>query len=232
LESERLERATRKWWFYLILVALLFLAPSYSSATGFITGEKIGEVVAEVLTYSLKPYKPFMPLLHIIVILFIAAVLVYGNRFGKIFTAFVGVNYLFIAFLQNTAVTERYGLGIITVNIIWFSLIGLLWLRDVKIRKTNYTFSRQPVWRYWVVPFAVLTFWSPDKPWDFNPIYLLTSDSPLAFCLITPTYLSIFYLLYLKVNLPALRVTSFIGTLLGISNIGIGFMRGVARAYT
>jgi hypothetical protein len=220
---ERLERITRKWWLYLILLAILFIVPPYSSATGFIMNERTSELVAEVLSHSLEPYKPFMPFLHIIVILFIIAVLVYGNRFGKSFTAFVGINYILIAFLQNTAITEKYGLGIITVNIIWFSIIGLLWLQDAKVGKTDYTFHRQPLWKYWVAPLAVLAFWSPDKPWNFNPIYLLTSDAPLAFCLMTPIYISIFYLLHPRVNLPALRVTSFIGTILGISNIGIGF---------
>jgi len=222
--NKRLEWITRKWWLYLLLFALLFFIPPYSSATGLIMNERSSEVVVEVLTQSLRPYKPFMPFLHIIVILFIATVLVYGNRVGKFFTAFVGINYLLIAFLQNIAITEKYGLGIITVNLIWFSLISLLWLRDVKVRKTDYTFRKQPLWKYWVVPFAVLAFWSPDKPWDFNLIYLLTSDAPLAFCLMTPVYLSIFYLLYPRINLPALRVTSFIGIMLGIFNIGIGFM--------
>jgi hypothetical protein len=220
----RLEQITRKWWLYLLLFAILFFVPPYSSAAGFIMDEKSSEVVAEVLTQSLKPYRPFTPFLHIIVILFVAAVLVYGDRFGRFFTAFVGINYLIIAFLQNVAITEKYGLGIITVNLIWFPLISLLWLHDVKVGKTDYTFHMQPLWKYWVVPLAVLAFWSPDKPWDFNPIYLLTSDAPLAFCLITPVYLSIFYLLYPKVNLPALRVTSFIGAILGIFNIVIGFM--------
>ncbi len=40
----------------------------------------------------------------------------------------------------------------------------------------------------------------------------------------TPIYLSIFYLLCPRINLPAIRVTSFIGALLGIFNTGIGFM--------
>jgi len=185
---------------------------------------RASELAPEILTQSLKPYKPFMPVLHIIVILLIAAVLVYGNRVRKLFTTFIGVNYLLIAFLQNTAATEKYGLGIITGNVVWFSMIGLLWLWDLKVEATDYTFHRQPLWRYWLAPLAVLAFWSPDKPWDFNPIYFLTSDAPLAFCLMTSIYLSIFYLLHPRVNLPTLRVTSFIGTLLGIFNIGIGFM--------
>ena len=223
---EILERITRKWWLYLLLFAILFFVPPYSSTSGFIMNEKTSEFITEILTQSLKPYKPFMPILHIIVILLIAILLIYGHRIGKFFTVFVGINYLLIAFLQNTAITEKYGLGIITVNIIWFSIIGLLWLWDLKLRKTDYTFNRQPFWKYWVVPLAVLAFWSPDKPWDFNPIYLLTSDSPLAFCLMTPIYLSIFYFLRPRINLPALRITSFIGTILGIFNIGIGFIIG------
>jgi hypothetical protein len=122
--------------------------------------------------------------------------------------------------------TENYGLGVITVNIVWFSIIGLFWLWDAKIGRTDYTLQWQPLWRYWVVPLALLAFWSPDKPWDFNPIYLLTSDAPLAFCLMTPIYLSILYFLHPRVNLPAIRVTSFIGVLLGIFNIGIGLTIG------
>jgi hypothetical protein len=82
---ERLERTTRKWWLYLLILASYFLVPPYSSAAGFIIDERAGEVVAKVLIQSLKPYKPFMPVLHIIVTSLIAAVLVYGNRVGKFF---------------------------------------------------------------------------------------------------------------------------------------------------
>lgn len=101
----------------------------------------------------------------------------------------------------------------------------------MKVEATDYTFRRQPSWRYWVVPLAVLAFWSPDKPWDFNPIYFLTSDAPLAFCLMTPVYLSILYLIHPRVNLPALRVTSFIGAMIGVFNIvySIGSMVGFMR---
>jgi hypothetical protein len=105
----RLEDLTGRWWFYLLLLCILFFAPPYSSTAGFITDERASELVAEVLSQSLKPYKPFMPTLHIIVILLVAALLVYGNRVRKLFTAFIGVNYLLIAFLQGTAITEKYG---------------------------------------------------------------------------------------------------------------------------
>jgi hypothetical protein len=86
----RLEDLTGRWWFYLLLLYIYFFAPPYSSTAGFIT-EGASELVAEVLSRSLKPYKPFMPTLHIVVILLIAALLVYGSRVRKLFTAFMGV---------------------------------------------------------------------------------------------------------------------------------------------
>jgi hypothetical protein len=146
----RLEDLTRRWWFYLLLLYIYFFAPPYSSTAGFIT-ERASELVAEVLSQSLKPYKPFMPTLHIIVILLITALLIYGNRVRKPFTAFIGVNYLLIAFLQDTTITEKYGLGIITGNIIWFFIIGLLWLWDVKVeQQTIHSVGSHPggTWLY------------------------------------------------------------------------------------
>jgi hypothetical protein len=73
-----------------VLTLHLFLCSPYSSTTGFIT-ERASELVAGVLSQSLKPYKPFMPTLHIIVILLVTALLVYGSRVRKLFTAFMGL---------------------------------------------------------------------------------------------------------------------------------------------
>jgi len=80
---ENLERITRRWWFYLLLLALLFFDPSYSSVAGFVMNERTGELISEILRHALKPYKPHMPVLHVVVILLVAAVLIYGNRVGK-----------------------------------------------------------------------------------------------------------------------------------------------------
>ena len=99
------------------------LAPPYSSLEGFIMNERTSEIIAEVLSCSLRPYKPFMPALHIIIILLMVTVLVYGNSVGRLFTVLIGVDYLLIAFLQNIAMTEKYGLEVITVNIIWLLLL-------------------------------------------------------------------------------------------------------------
>jgi hypothetical protein len=224
-----LEWLTRRWWFYLLLFIIPFFIPFYT-ATGH-APQEVGNVINEVLIHALIPFRPFMPALKIIVALSIIALFIYGNRIGKIFTLFMGVNFFTIAFVQSIAVTEKFGLAIITPNLIWFSIVGLFWLWEAKLGKTDFTFYKQPLWKYWVIPLAILAFWAPLTPWNFNPIYLLTSDSPLAFCLMAPIYLAIFSFVYPKVNFPALRVTSFIGSCIGIFNmagvfIGWGLYHG------
>ena len=53
---ERLERLTRKWWFYVVLYLIPSFIPPYSLKKGFITGPEIGKsdgLNLEVLARSL-----------------------------------------------------------------------------------------------------------------------------------------------------------------------------------
>jgi len=164
-----LEFVARKWWFYLLLLILYFLPPYASkgydpSATHY--------VVFEVLKHSLKPYEWLAPLFHIATIVLIVCLLLFGDRITRIFSAYVSVNFFFIAFAQSIAVTEKYGLGILAGGIICFSVVGIYWAWEALIKKNDFTPHKIPLWKYWVVPLALLAFWSPLKP-DFNPVYLL-----------------------------------------------------------
>jgi len=141
----------------------------------------------------------------------------------RIFSAYVSANFFFIAFAQSIAVTEKYGLGILVGGVACFSTVGIFWVWETIAKKNNFTVQRIPLWKYWVVPLALLAFWTPAKP-DFNPLYLLTSYYGLAFCLTTPVILAILSFYHPRVNISTLRVTSFMGTLLGILNISGIFM--------
>ena len=82
------------------------------------------------------------------------------------------------------------------------------------------SFQKPKPWKYLFIPLAIFAFWFPMnsitlKP-DFNPIYLLTSDSGLAFCSMTPVYLTVFLFVYPGINKVAIRLTSFIGLIIGI----------------
>lgn len=215
-----LEFMARKWWFYLLLLILYFIPPyaskSYNSA-------ETQYVVFEVLKYSLKPYEWLAPLFHIATIVLVICLPFLGDRITRIFSVYVSINFFFIAFAQSIAVTEKYGLGILIGGIICFSIVGIFWIWEAIVKKNDFTPHRIPAWKYWVVPLAVLAFWAPLKP-DFNPVYLLTSYYGLAFCLTTPVILAILTFYHPRVNISTLRVTSFMGILLGILNISVIFM--------
>ena len=221
----KLEGVTRKWWFYLLYSLVVFLPPITSKPYGY---DKTYAILGEVLKNSLEPYQFLMPLAHIVVILMIVAVVLYGNRFGRVFSAFVGVNYVMIIFLQNTGMTPSYGYVILLNNLVWILIIALLWFVEAMVQKTDYTFERLPWWRYWVIPLAIIAFWAQyGDPWNYHPILLLTSEAPLAFCFATPVYLAILTLLYPRVNMPVMKVTSFLGIIMGIFNM----MGGLAAVF-
>jgi len=176
-----------------------------------------------VLRHSLKPYEWLAPLFHISTIILVVCLLLLRDRMTRIFSAYVSANFFFIAFAQSIAVTEKYGLGILVGGVACFSTVGIFWVWETIAKKNNFTVQRIPLWKYWVVPLALLAFWTPAKP-DFNPLYLLTSYYGLAFCLTTPVILAILSFYHPRVNISTLRVTSFMGTLLGILNISGIFM--------
>jgi hypothetical protein len=213
------ERVSRKWWFYVLVVMALGIPP-YAS-TG-VAPEQIASLVQEVLSQGLTAYSALMPMLHIAVAALVVLVGIYGNRVGRLFSAFMGLHYIFIAIAQNTAVTPTFGYAVISSNVLLFMVIGIMWLWDAAIGKTDYTLrGPHPWWTYWVLPLAVLAFWGPDVPWSFHLRYLVTSSSVGAFCLMTPIYLSVLNFCP-RHNLPAVRLTSFVGILMAIFNFMIG----------
>lgn len=157
-----------------------------------------------------------------------------GNRVTKIFDIYVAITYILFAFLQSIAVTEKYGLGIVTVNLIMFLVVAAFWFWDVVAEKNDFTPQKRPLWKYWVIPLAFLAFWFPlnsDMMPDFNPIYLLTNVAGLTFCMMTSVYLAILTLYYPRVNTATLRVTSLVGTIIGFYNIMIDFFIDPAKLW-
>ncbi|GAG66553.1 unnamed protein product, partial [marine sediment metagenome] len=99
--------------------------------------------------------------------------------------------------------------------VIIFSIVGIYWIWEIIVKQNNFTLTKIPYWKYWVVPFALLSFWSPVEL-EFKPIYLLTSDYGIAFCFTAPVILAILSLYHPQVNMAVLRVTSFVGLFVGI----------------
>lgn len=222
----KLESITRKWWFFLFFILIQFIIPPYASKGFEITemGNFIGEVLSHSLVYNFPVFYPIFKVLPLILLIYIV---LFRKKFTGLFSIYVGITYILFAFLQNIAFTEKYGLGIMTVNIVMFTLVALFWFWEAIIQKNDFTTPIKSSAKYWVIPLAFLAFWYPLNPEtmrpDFNIFYLFTNEAGLAFCLMTPVYISLLILYYPRVNIATLRVTSLVGVIIGFYNIFTNF---------
>ena len=222
--QRKLELITRKWWFFLIFIFIQFIPPYTSKGYEW---SEIGIVNLEILSNSLiGTCTALYPIFKIIPIILVISIIFLRNLVSRLFSVYVAVTYVLFAFLQSISVTEKYGFGVIIVNIVMFNLVAIFWFWEAIVQKNDYTPQKQPLWKYWVIPFAFLAFWYPANigmmP-DFNPIYLFINDVGLTFCMMTPVYLAILTLYYPRVNIATLRVTSIVGLIIAFYNLWVNF---------
>ncbi len=222
----RLESLTKRWWFILIFIFISFLPPYTSKGYEY---AEIGNVIRDILGNSLLvSLSPLYPIFKILPIILIVALIFYGNRVTRFFSIYVGITYVLFALFQGIAITDKYGFGIVTGNVVAMLIVAILWLWEGIVTKNDFTPKRHPIMNYWVVPLALLAFWYPinletAEP-DFNVIYLFTNAAGLAFCTMTPVYLAILTLYYPKVNISVLRITALLGIIIGFWNIVVNFL--------
>jgi len=219
------ENLTTKWWFYAFLVLGVFIPPY--TQHGFSSFSDLVETVAYVADFLIENklvLVPYMPLFHLAFVLLFSLLFIFGNKFGRIFSIAVGINFVFITFLQGGAITQKYGVVFYPNAFLEISLISVGWFWEAKIRKMDFTFKNKAPQVYWLAGIvAFFSFWNPDKLGVLSPMSLITSTSPIAFCMVTPIYLGILSLFYPDVNVPLFRITSFIAILVSIISIGMGF---------
>jgi len=212
-----MRRKTKNVVIFVLLFLCTFLPPITSKP---FHPQEISLVIGEVITQTSVAYLWLSPLVHVSTLVLLFLLYKYGKKIGRVADLFFGLLFLFFAFGQHIAVIERYGLAIVTGNLVMISVVGLFWIAEAFRPKNEYVFQRLPAWRYWVVPFAFFAFWFPvtDTTPDFNPILLLTSAYGVAFCPTTPVIIALLTLIYPRVNIGLLRVTSFVGLLIGLFN--------------
>ena len=147
----------------------------------------------------------------------------YKEKMGRIFAAFMGVNFIVIAFVQGMGHTEKYGFVVQPGSIIASVFLGVAWIVAAFRGTLKSSFEGVPTWRYFLFPLALLVYWAPYndliRP-DFNPLLLFTStDSALTFCFTTPVFLFLLILFYPCVDPLAYRLTAFNGLLYGLFNM-------------
>ena len=228
-----LDRITGKWWFYLLFF-FLFMVPPYSQ-TGvdrYEAPDMVVEVLSNALIYS---FPTLVPVLKVIPILLVIGIFVWGDRITRIFDIYVSFTYFLFAFFQHMAFTESYGFAIVLGNLVPILLVSILWIWEAIVKVNDFSSPTRTLWRYWVVPFAFLAFWSPINmetfaP-EFAPIYILTSTAGLTYCMMTPVYVGLLSLYWPKVNMATLRVTSLVGLIIGLYNMPYQFIVSPSKFY-
>ena len=206
----------------LIVVGLLLCSFLPVFATSPFPQQDSSLVIKEVLMKTSVAYLWLSPIFHVSTVVLLVAFYLYGPRVGRVADAFFAILFLFIAFSNHIAVTDTYGLAVVTGNLIPILIVGLLWVWEVYKPQNNYVFRRLPAWRYWVLPFAFLASWSPIDAQlnpDFNPLLLLNSSFGVMYCPTTPVIIAILTLIYPGVNKVVLRATSFVGLIMGLFNL-------------
>jgi len=227
LRDNKIERITRKWWFFLLFVLLQFVPP-YASK-GYKFPEEWSNVIMHALSNAfIYSYSELYPIFKIIPIVLIVSIIIFRNKAARLFNIYIAISYVLFAFGQSIAVTEKYGVAICTINVVMFLVVAAFWAWEAKVLQNDFKLAKLPIWRYWVVPLALLAFLAPGKPRtgipDFSPAYLFTNGAGAAFCMMTPVYVGLLTLYWPKVNIATLRVTSLVGLIIGLYNMHVNFI--------
>jgi hypothetical protein len=216
-----LNKAVTKWWFYLVILLLFFMIPSYTQKGA--SYQESQNIIKEVLTNPL--IYSFAPLFWISKAAFVLLVLLLifqGKKMPRTFASIITVFYIGIAVFQNTAQTNSYGFAILSGNMVLMLVVAISWIIEAINPKSDFSSVRVPLWKWWVLPLAVLAFWFPTDASGITPQFTLTNlisnGSMLTYCMMTPVVLAMLTIFYPRVNIITMRLTSFVGTMFGVTN--------------
>jgi hypothetical protein len=230
MKEERLfnkvRKLSKKWWFYLVLFIIFFIP---SIATKGLDPRNTSDFVVTVFKHSFaNSISPIYPVIQSVIIVCIALLLIFKSRVTRVFSIMVATNYSLIAVVDNVAITEKYGLGIILGNIVAFSIISLLWFWEAFINKNTFNRKNKSIPVYIFIVLASFSFLLPADANTLLPsiniLTLFTSGSGVWFCFVTPLYLSLLLYFYPSINIVILRVMSFIGLIIGLFNLSTHFI--------
>ncbi len=162
------------------------------------------------------------PALKAIPLVLVVGAVTVGGGWVRALSLYAGASVLLLAYIQNMSETADYGFAALVGNVAVYTLVGLLWLWEgLTARRNDFGPRHLPLWRYLVVPLALLAFWFPAdeaiQP-DFSLAQLVGNQAGLTLCMMLPVYLSLLVLYHPTVNAPLIRVTALAGTVTGLLN--------------
>jgi hypothetical protein len=108
----------------IVLLALLFITFLPTLSTVPFPPQDTPLVMKEVLTQTSISNPWLTSAIHITPVVLLAALYWYGSRVGRVASAFFGILFIFIAFSNHIAVTQNYGLVVVTGNLVSILVVG------------------------------------------------------------------------------------------------------------
>jgi len=223
----KLDNTTRKWWFYTLFIALQFLIPPFASHN--FSFNNWGDMVSHTLSHSFSmDIRHIYPYGQYVLIAFLLCWLIFGNKIKQIINILIALSVLLFMLIQNIAITEKYGFSMVTLNIILFLMVALVWFYDLKEQKNTFSPPKPMVLHIILILAVVFTLWTPVH-WnpispDFSPNNFFINGSAFQFCMMIPLYLSMLLFSFPKVNLVTLRITGLVGLTIGQYNLAFYFI--------
>jgi len=214
---------TSKRRFYVLLYILGFLVLQPYASKGY-SWQEMWNVIKEVVTYNAIIYR-FVDLIwpsvliHVLALVLIIIIVIWGERGAKAFNIYVFMVYLMIAIGQGIGFSERYGLMILTGNVVLTLLVAFSWGWECFIGRNRFRKEFFTPTRLWLVPLAVWAYWSPLEPFELDLSYFLVGYFGVSYCFTTPVVLTLMALYYPDINKPVMRLTAFLGLIFGLYNV-------------
>lgn len=223
---KKLGYASRKWWFFLILVLANAMLLAFASRNFGMANQSdiIFTTLRNAFQTTLGDWNILFQSLSLVMV---ALLVLFRNKARRIFNIYVAVSYIAFAFIQNMAVTEKYGFSFVTVNVAMFLFVAYVWVMEVFRPESDYSFSGFK-WKYtWMILFSLFAWFCPLTQGadgtgvgiELNPLQFFTRNSATAFCLMTPMFLTIMTLNIPRINIVTYRITAIIGVIIGLYNM-------------
>lgn len=218
-----IDKLTRRSWFF-VLVILLQLLPPYA-AKGLHSVPQF--LATHLMNAPMHHLGNWQIVFKLVPILFVLGIVLFGNRFSRLFALYAGLAYLAFNILQNFSFSQEYGLGILSQNLVTMLLVSLLWFWEASVGRNDFSPVKLTPLKWFFIALAFWAFWDPinavTRLPDFNPLYLINNPGGAAFCMMTPVFLAVLITFYPKVNFALLRVNSLAAVIIGIFNVLVVF---------
>lgn len=212
-------RVTRRWYFLVFLVVLQFVPPY--TERGSVRGEDVGRFIFLVLSKApaMTFESLFLPLKLLPIGVFVLA-LILKRRVFRVLAAISFCYFLFLALFQNMAQTEEYGLSIVTSNVFSVALLAFSWMLEAWVHRTHPRLSLRGT-HLILLAIALFALWYPVDLPSFRPDFragFFSNPAGLFVCMVIPLYLTMLLWAVPEVNFVTLRVTGYVGAILGFWN--------------